>query len=84
MTFRAIFATHFEKILEMFVLVFIFVFGVVMLAKYQSEEMTRFIENGAVIAILARAFGTTSPKPAVPPDHETTLVMKETDNKEKP
>ena len=50
-----------EIVLELGVLVFLFVFGCLMLAWYpQREEMARYIENGAVIGILARCFGTSS------------------------
>lgn len=73
---KSILESHFDKILEMSILVFIFIFATIMLAKYpMNEEMTRWIENGAIIAILARAFGT-SPRPnsqvtdvdKIPPD----------------
>jgi len=67
---------HFDKILEIGVLVFIFVFAAIMLAYVKSEEMARWIENGAVITILARAFGT--PKPAAP-DTITTVSSKTVD-----
>lgn len=53
---------HFDKIAEISVLVFIFVFATCMLAHYTgNEEMSRWIENGAVITILARAFGSSRP-----------------------
>jgi hypothetical protein len=59
MTFREIIAAHFEKLAEFGILVFIFVFATVMLAFFpMREEMARWIENGAVIVILARSFGT--------------------------
>ena len=46
---------HFEKILEMGILVFIFVFGTAMLAKYgTADEMARWIEGGTVIAVIAQ------------------------------
>ena len=47
---------------EMLILVFIFVFGCLMLAFFpMREELSRWIENGAIVAILARAFGSTAP-----------------------
>ena len=49
--------SHFDKLAEMGVLVFIFVFATVMLSYFKNEEMSRWIENGAIIAILARTFG---------------------------
>lgn len=55
MKYREIFASHFETC----VLVFIFVFGAVMLAFFpMKEELARWIEGGTVVGILARAFGT--------------------------
>lgn len=55
---------HFDKIAEISVLVFIFVFATTMLAAFKgNEEMSRWIENGAVITILARAFGSSKPAP---------------------
>lgn len=68
-------AAHFEKILELSVLLFIFVFSTFMLAYFKNEEMTRWIENGVVIAILARAFGTLNPKPPLPPQESTTVTV---------
>ena len=63
MKLREIIASHFDRVMELSILVFIFVFATVMLACFpMREEMSRWIENGAVIAILARAFGTP-PKP---------------------
>ena len=50
--------THFDKIIEIGTLLFIFVFATCMLAYFKgNEEMSRWIENGAIIAILARTFG---------------------------
>jgi hypothetical protein len=50
---------HFDKIIEVSCLVFIFVFATLMLAYFKgNEEMSRWIENGAVITVLARAFGS--------------------------
>ena len=55
---------HFDKIAEISVLVFIFVFATCMLAAFKgNEEMSRWIENGAIITILARAFGATNKLP---------------------
>ena len=54
---KALLSDHFDKIMDLFVLVFVFVFATAMLAKYQNEEMSRWIENGAIIAILARMLG---------------------------
>lgn len=74
---KELLSSHFDKIWEMSILVFIFVFAVIMLAFFpQREEMSRFIENGAIIAILARAFGgqvksapaTPAPTPDTPKD----------------
>lgn len=57
MTIRQILSAH----IELTVLVFLFVFGCFMLAFFPNrEEMSRFIENGAILGILARAFGTKS------------------------
>lgn len=49
---------HADKVIEVAVLLFIFVFSTLMLAYFKNEEMARWIENGAIITILARAFGT--------------------------
>lgn len=55
---------HFDKIAEVSVLLFIFIFATCMLAAFKgNEEMSRWIENGAVITILARAFGSGRPAP---------------------
>ncbi len=60
---------------EMMVLVFIFVFASVMLALFPGrEELARWIENGAVIAILARAFGSTTPSESKDPNAKSTTV----------
>jgi hypothetical protein len=51
-------SAHFDKIVEVSSLVFIFVFATFMLAHYQgNEEMARWIENGAIITVLARGLG---------------------------
>ncbi len=73
---KDVFKEHFDKILEISVLVFLFVFATVMLAYIKSEEMARWIENGAIITILARAFG--APRP-VAPDTTTTISSKTID-----
>ena len=62
---------HGEKIMEMGVLVFIFVFACVMLAIFKgNEELSRWIENGSVIAILARAFGSHGTEASIEPAKE--------------
>jgi hypothetical protein len=62
---------HFDKVVEVGVLVFIFVFATLMLAFYGkgNDEMARWIENGAIITILARSFGSRQP-----PANTTTSV----------
>lgn len=58
---------HFDKIIEVSCLVFIFIFATCMLAYFKgNEEMSRWIENGAIITVLARAFGSR-PSVAVNP-----------------
>lgn len=64
---KDIIAAHFDKILEIGTLVFVFVFATIMLAYVKNEEMARWIEGGAVITVLARAFGSRpSPPPTLP------------------
>jgi len=55
---KSVIESHFDKIWESLILLFIFTFATVMLAYFKNEEMARWIENGAVITILARAFGS--------------------------
>ncbi len=53
---------------EMLLLSSIFIFGCVMLALFPGrEELARWIENGAVIGIIARGFGTAKPSDTEPP-----------------
>ncbi len=60
---------------EMLILVFIFVFGSAMLAAFPGkEELARWIENGAIVAILARAFGSKSPSESKDPNAKSTTV----------
>ena len=74
---------HFDKIAEVSVLVFIFVFATCMLAHYKgNEEMSRWIENGAVITILARAFGSS--RPAAPNTTNTTSSITTPDPSQEP
>lgn len=80
---KDLFNSHFDKILEVGTLVFIFVFATLMLAFVKNDEMARFIESGAVITILARAFGNKATAP------NTTTVTSSVatdpnDSKEKP
>ena len=71
MTLRTLLEEHFEKVMELGVLVFIFVFATCMLAYCKgNEEMSRWIENGAIIAILARTFGARSSGTVTPPKDE--------------
>lgn len=70
---KDILAAHFEKIIEIGTLLFIFVFATCMLAYCKgNEEMSRWIENGAIIAILARTFGARSSGTVTPPKDEPT------------
>lgn len=64
---KDIIAAHFDKILEIGTLVFVFVFATIMLAYVKNEEMARWIEGGAVITVLARAFGSRPPSPPALP-----------------
>ena len=51
---------------EILILVGIFVFSCFMLAFSHSEELSRWIENGAIITVIARGMAgktTESPKP---------------------
>lgn len=78
-TMRDVLDAHFDKILEMGVLVFIFVFATLMLAFFKgNEEMSRWIENGAIIAVLARAFGTSTKTP------KTEVITNSTESEIKP
>ncbi len=54
---KELFHTHFEKIFETSVLVFIFVFSTFMLAFIKNDEMARWIEGGTIIAVMIRSFG---------------------------
>ncbi len=77
MTVKDLMADHAEKVMELGILVFVFVFATIMLALFpMREEMARWIENGAIVAILARAFGTA----AAP----TTVVTKVPPNEDIP
>ena len=55
---------------EVLVLVFIFVFSTGMLAFFKNEEMSRWIEGGAIITVIARSMGSRN---ATPPNTTTTL-----------
>jgi hypothetical protein len=73
----SIIEAHFDKIMEIATLVFIFVFATLMLAYIHNEEMSRWIENGAIIAILARTFGAGKAKADAPntdPKPETETI----------
>ncbi len=60
---------------EMLILVFIFVFGSAMLAAFPGkEELARWIENGAIVAILARAFGSNTKSEDKDPNAKSTTV----------
>lgn len=75
---KAILEKHFDKIVEISALMFIFIFATVMLAAFKNEEMARWIENGAIIAILARTFGAR-PSAAPGAAGSTTIETKSTE-----
>lgn len=52
---------HFDKILEVSTLLFIFVFSTLALVFAHNEEVARWIEGGAVLTVIARALGTRNP-----------------------
>lgn len=46
---------------ELLLLVFIFVFGTIMLAIRPNDEMARWIEGGLVVSVIARGLGGSKP-----------------------
>ena len=67
-----------EAHFEVLILVFIFVFASGMLALFpMREELARWIENGAIITIIARGMGAKAP---IPPNTTNKTIVMETTN----
>ncbi len=69
-----------EAHFEVLILVFIFVFATVLLAVFPGrEEMARWIENGAIVTVIARSM--VGGKAPLPPNTTNSTTVTETTEK---
>ena len=67
MTYKDILDKNFERVFEMSVLVLVLVFGAAMLAAFPgNDNLADWIKGGAIIAVLARAFGSRGGNSGLP------------------